>query len=151
VGCSLPASVAPAIQYWYIAAHRLTKNTSIFPPWCRASERRRDSRDNTPSTGVALGLPGPFLSGGRCGKVRPCFSWPGAFVSKVFPVLLPRLAGSPMKPMKRTPRCPRCDTYLVVRKVRLLTYLTCPNYPNCRRPINLPKGPQSVREQRCAA
>ena len=44
--------------------------------------------------------------------------------------------------MKMMPTCPRCFTQLVRRKSRLGTYLACPNYPNCKRPMHLPKPPQ---------
>ena len=53
--------------------------------------------------------------------------------------------------MKSLPRCPRCFARLVLRWSRLTTYLACPNYPNCKRPIHLPKRSQGMREHRWAA
>jgi ssDNA-binding Zn-finger/Zn-ribbon topoisomerase 1 len=50
-----------------------------------------------------------------------------------------------------TPCCPRCYAQLVMVKSRLGTYLSCPNYPNCKSPLHLPKGPQAAHQLSNAA
>jgi ssDNA-binding Zn-finger/Zn-ribbon topoisomerase 1 len=44
--------------------------------------------------------------------------------------------------MKPTPRCPRCFAQLVLKMSRRTTYFGCPNYPDCKRPVDCPKAPQ---------
>jgi hypothetical protein len=54
--------------------------------------------------------------------------------------------------MKSTPCCPRCSTPLVLRKSGIGFYLTCPNYPGCKSPVQvLPQPPQPAYEYRQAA
>ena len=53
--------------------------------------------------------------------------------------------------MKMMPICPRCFTQLVIRKSRLGIYFACPNYPNCKRPVYLPKQLQPDYEYASAA
>ena len=53
--------------------------------------------------------------------------------------------------MKMMPTCPRCFTQLVIRKSSLGIYFACPNYPNCKSPLHLPKPPQPDHECASAA
>ena len=48
--------------------------------------------------------------------------------------------------MKSTPCCPRCYAQLVIRRSLLTTYLACPNYPNCKSPVQLQKHSEPARE-----
>jgi ssDNA-binding Zn-finger/Zn-ribbon topoisomerase 1 len=51
--------------------------------------------------------------------------------------------------MKSIPRCPRCFARLVLQKSRLISYLTCPNYPACKRPVYLLKKSSTVNLNEC--
>jgi len=43
--------------------------------------------------------------------------------------------------MQTDHRCPRCLAPLVSRWSRLATYLICPNFPNCKSPLEMRKRP----------
>jgi len=49
--------------------------------------------------------------------------------------------------MRKAKICPRCYTRLELKKSRATNreYLVCPNYPDCRRPIELRKPPVPTR------
>jgi Topoisomerase DNA binding C4 zinc finger len=67
------------------------------------------------------------------------------------PVLPSFLARFKYERMEPPLCCPRCYTPLVLNRSRLGTYLSCPNYPDCKSPEDIQKLPQHVTEYAPAA
>jgi len=59
----------------------------------------------------------------------------------VMTVLIRGLPEGLNEEMKSLRRCPRCFARLILKWSRLTTYLSCPNYPDCKGPVEGPKHP----------